>query len=143
MGPSGQIMSTGGTEQPKQISQVASLDISYDLASWFTLGAKYAWREGQVSLSRSSNVFVSSAANLYALRADIRLGDNWDVMGEGRLLQSSVIHDRNVGYMTALYRHFGKDLKLGVGYNFTDYSTDLTDQSYTTHGIFVNMLAMY
>ena len=143
MGPSGQIMSTGGTEQPKQISQVVSLDISYDLTNWFTLGGKYAWREGQVSLTRASDVFVDSGANLYALRGDIRFARNWDFLGEARMLQSSVARDRNLGFLAALYRHLGKDLKIGVGYNFTDYSTDLTDQSYTTRGIFMNMLAMY
>ena len=143
LGPSGQIMSTGGTQQPRQISQIASIDASYDLTSWLTLGGKYAWRDGKVSLSRGSDIYVSSAASLYALRADLRFAHNWDLMGEARLLQSSIQHDRNIGYLAALYRQLGKDMKLGVGYNFTDYSTDLTDQSYTTHGVFVNMLAMY
>jgi hypothetical protein len=29
-------------------------------------------------------------------------------------------------------------MKIGVGYNFTDFSDDLTDLSYNHHGFFLN-----
>jgi hypothetical protein len=34
-------------------------------------------------------------------------------------------------------------VKLGVGYNFTSYSDNLTDLSYRSHGWFINMLTVY
>ena len=34
----------------------------------------------------------------------------------------------------------GQHLKLGVGYNFTDFSDDLTDLSYDHQGAFVNLI---
>ena len=32
--------------------------------------------------------------------------------------------------LVALYRHLGKYIKLGVGYNFSDFSDDLTQLDY-------------
>lgn len=142
MGPLGQIMNNSGIEQPKQVSRVASIDVSYDLANWLTLGAKYARREGRVSITRDSDTFVNSAAQLYALRADVQLARDWDLLVEGRRLTTSLNRDNRDGILIAGYRRFGQ-IKLGVGYNFTDYSADLTDQSYTTKGIFVNLLAAF
>src|SRR4029077_18757556 len=41
----------------------------------------------------------------------------------------------------AIYRHIGKNLKAGVGYNFTDFSDDLTDLKYNHKGVFLNLIA--
>jgi hypothetical protein len=32
---------------------------------------------------------------------------------------------------------------VGVGYNFTDFSDDLTDLSYRSRGVFVNLLGKF
>jgi hypothetical protein len=143
LGPEGQIMTTGGVEQPKQVSQVISLDVSYDLADWLSLGGKYACRQGRVSITRASDTFVNSAASLYVLRADFHVLPHWDALVEGRLLTTSISHDDRKGVLLALYRELGSGMKLGAGYNFTDYSADLTDQSYSTKGFFVNLLAAF
>lgn len=143
LGPAGQIMATGGVEQPKQVSQVISTDISYDPAGWLTLGGKFAWRQGRVSIARASDKFVDSAASLIALRGDVRIARHWDVLVEGRQLSSSLLHDNRKGILVAAYRKLGSVVKVGLGYNFTDYSADLTDQSYTSRGLFVNLLAAF
>ena len=39
-----------------------------------------------------------------------------------------------------LYRYFGEHLKAGVGYNFTDFSSDLTDLDYDHQGWFFNII---
>jgi hypothetical protein len=41
------------------------------------------------------------------------------------------------------YRHFGQNLKIGVGYNFTNYSDSLTDVSYKSHGFFLNTVGKF
>lgn len=143
LGPAGQIMSGGGIEQPKQVSQVISIDASYDLTGWLTLGGKYAWRQGRVSITRASDTFVDSAASLYAARADIRFARSWEALVEGRDLTASLTHDNRLGILVAIYRQIGHKMKLGAGYNFADYSSDLTDQSYSAKGFFVNLLAAF
>ena len=128
---------------PRWSRSVISLDVNYDLTSWLTIGGKYAWRNGSVSLTRASHIFIDSAADLYVLSSDVHFGPDWDGLLEGRILETSLSHDSRKGFLAAVYRHLGQGLKLGVGYNFTNYSTDLTDQSYSTRGIFVNMLAVF
>ena len=41
------------------------------------------------------------------------------------------------------YRYFGDNFKAGIGYNFTDFSEDLTDLSYDHHGIFFNVIGTF
>jgi hypothetical protein len=41
--------------------------------------------------------------------------------------------------LVAISRYLNKHLKVGVGYNFTDFSDDLTDLSYDSRGVFVSM----
>ena len=48
--------------------------------------------------------------------------------------------DRRGGFLTAVYRHIGNHMKAGVGYNFTDFSDDLTDLSYDSQGVFINVI---
>jgi hypothetical protein len=42
--------------------------------------------------------------------------------------------------LVAVYRHMAEGVKAGVGYNFTNYSDDLTNLSYRSRGWFFNML---
>jgi len=50
------------------------------------------------------------------------------------------INQRRRGTLAAIYHHIGKNLKAGVGYNFTDFSDELTDLKYNHRGIFVNLI---
>ncbi len=34
----------------------------------------------------------------------------------------------------------GKHVKLGAGYNFTDFSDDLPDLDYNSQGLFINLI---
>ena len=47
------------------------------------------------------------------------------------------------GLLAAAYRHVGLHVKIGVGYNFTDFSDDLTDLSYRSRGPFLNVLSTF
>jgi hypothetical protein len=51
--------------------------------------------------------------------------------------------DSRSGMLAALYRHLGAHVKLGAGYNFTDFSDDLTDLSFRSRGPFVNILSVF
>ncbi|MGH0035492.1 MAG: OmpA family protein [Myxococcota bacterium] len=123
-----------------QRSHVASIDVSYDLTRWLTLGAKYAFRRGEVSLDREDEKFFDNDAHLYILRGDVRFLRHWETSLEGRLLDLPDLDETRGGALVTLYRYLGKNLKLGVGYNFTDFSDDLTDYDYGHHGWFLNIV---
>ena len=122
-----------------QKSHVAAVDITYDITSAFTLGAKYAYRLGQISLDRVDPEFFDNNANLYVLRGDYRFRDNWEVLVEGRMLDMPDLNESRAGALAAVSRYFGDHVKVGLGYNFTDFSDDLTDLSYDHQGVFLNV----
>ena len=143
LGPAGQVTGSGQIESPKQVSKIASIDVNYDLSKHLTIGAKYGFREGKVSLGRNSDTFVGSNAHLGIIRADYHVNKAWDLMAEGRALWVTAADDKRLGALGAIYRHVGNNVKVGVGYSFSDFSDDLTDQSYTSHGPFLNILGKF
>lgn len=143
MGPIGQITQGGQTASPKQKSRIFSIDGNFDLTDTLTIGAKYALRQGSVSLGRESDTYVSSNTQLAVLRADWRLVKNWDALIEGHRLTNDQAGDRRWGGVAALYRHLTRNVKIGAGYSFSDFSSDLGDQSYTSEGFFINLLGKF
>jgi hypothetical protein len=123
-----------------QKSHVASIDVGYDITGNWTIGGKYAFRRGEVSLDRDDPDFFSNDAHLVILRNDVRLFEKWEASVEGRMLQMPDIDERRVGALVTIYRYLGEHLKVGVGYNFTDFSDDLTDLSYDHQGVFFNLI---
>jgi hypothetical protein len=123
-----------------QKSHILSFDVVYDLTARWTLGAKYAYRLGQVSLDRVDPQFFDSRAQLYIVRADWQFIRRWDASIEARRLDLIDAQDTRSGLLLALYRHVGDNVKAGIGYNFTDFSDNLTDLSYKSQGIFINVV---
>ena len=123
-----------------QKSHIAAIDVSYDLTSAWTVGGKYAYRLGQVSLDREQRDFFDNAAHLAVLRADWRFRKGWESLAELRMLDLPDAGERRSGALVGVYRYIGKHLKVGAGYNFTDFSDDLTDLSYDHQGAFVNLV---
>ncbi|APG61677.1 hypothetical protein LPB140_01185 [Sphingorhabdus lutea] len=143
LGPAGQVTGSGEIESPKQQSKIANIDVNYDLTNWLTIGGKYGYRSGKVSLSRDSDIFVKSDAHLGVIRADFHADDHWDISLEGRGLWVELADDKRFGALGTVYRKLGNNVKVGVGYSLSDFSDDLTDQSYTSHGPFINLLGKF
>jgi outer membrane protein OmpA-like peptidoglycan-associated protein len=136
-----QITSQNTAAEFIQKSHIAALDLTYDLTAKWSIGGKYAHRLGQISLDRAVREFFDSPANLGVLRLDWRFRTGWESMAEVRMLQLPNIDQRRRGALSAIYRYIGKNLKVGAGYNFTDFSDDLTDLKYNHRGVFVNFIA--
>jgi hypothetical protein len=95
---------------------------------------------GQVSIDRTNPNFFDNTAQLAILRADWRFLKNWESLGELRMLDFKDVRQRRSGALAAIYRYIGKHMKVGAGYNFTDFSDDLTDLGYDHQGVFVNFI---
>jgi flagellar motor protein MotB len=124
-----------------QKSHIFSVDMIYDLTPRWTLGGKYAYRLAQVSQDLENPEFFDSNASLYIVRADWHVVRHWDAVIEARLLDLPDAQDSKSGALLGLYRHMNDNIKLGGGYNFTEFSDDLTDLSYDSQGFFVNLVA--
>ncbi len=75
------------------------------------------------------------------IRSDYRFRKNWEVLVEARLLDMPDLNESRSGTLATVSRYLGDHLKIGLGYNFTDFSDDLTDLSFDHHGIFLNLTA--
>jgi hypothetical protein len=126
-----------------QKSHIFALDVSYDLTQRWTIGGKYAYRLGQVSTDRVNEEFFDSRASLYVLRVDWHFVHKWDALIEGRLLDLPDAQDRLSGALLGIYRHLGNHIKMGVGFNFSEFSDDLTQLDYKHKGLFVNVIGQF
>ena len=138
-----QVILSSSATQYIQKSQVLSADATYDISQSWAIGGKYAHRFGELSLEREDPQFFNSDASLYIVRADWHFTHHWDAMLEGRVLDLPDAGDRRSGLLFAVYRHFDTHLKLGIGYNFTDFSDDLTDLDYDSQGLFINAIGKF
>jgi hypothetical protein len=123
-----------------QKSHIGALDVMYDLTARWTVGGKYAYRFGQLALDRTNPDFFTSRAHLYVLRADWHFIFKWDALIELRQLELPDAKDRRSGVLAGLYYHFGEHIKIGGGYNFSDFSDDLTQLDYRNQGVFINLI---
>jgi flagellar motor protein MotB len=123
-----------------QKSHIAALDLTYDLTAVWSIGGKYAYRLGQVSLDREQPAFFDNPAQLAVLRVDWRFLKGWESLVEGRMLDLPDVNQRRGGALVGAYRYLNKNVKVGAGYNFTNFSDDLTDLSYKHQGVFVNVI---
>ncbi|HSA77460.1 MAG TPA: flagellar motor protein MotB, partial [Nitrospirota bacterium] len=126
-----------------QKSHILSLDAMYDLTRQWSIGGKYAYRLGEISESLNSPEFFDSKASLYIVRADWHFIDLWDAMFEARLLDLPDAHDKKSGILAAIYRQMGRNIKAGVGYNFSDFTDDLTQLNYKHQGLFINLVGEF
>ncbi len=138
-----QVSTAGESADFIQRSHIFAVDTMYDLTRQWTLGAKYAYRLGELSAEREDPEFFESRAHLLVLRADWHVVRNWDLLLEGRTLDLVDAEDTQSGLLFGVYRHVGNHLKLGVGYNFTDFSDDLTDLDYDSRGAFINLIGKF
>ena len=116
------------------------MDATYDLTQHWSIGGKFAYRLGSVAVDRSNPQFFDNTAELYIARADWRFMQEWEGTVEARMLRMPDLNELRSGALVALYRHLGKHVKAGIGYNFTNFSEDLTDMSFRQHGVFMNVV---
>ncbi len=137
-----QITASGSAEGLQQESHIISGDVIQDLNETFTLGAKYGYRRSEVAERTGADIFDSNA-HLGILRLDWHIVHKWDLISEARLLYTEQGDTTETGYLVEIDRHVGNNLKVGLGYEFGNVSSDIGDINYTAQGIFVNLTAKF
>lgn len=125
-----------------QRSHVLSLEGIYHPRHDWEFAAKLAWREGEVRMGRMQGQWADSSATFAALQARYGLVSDWHALGELRWLGVKDGGARS-GLLLGLDRDIGQHFRIGVGYNFTDFSDDLTDFDYRHRGWFLSIVGTY
>ena len=138
-----QVAYDGTLTSPWQQSHILSVDATYDLTPKFSVGAKYGMRIGQVLDRSPGSSWTDSQVHLGILRADLHIVNEWDAMLEARMLWSPTSQSSDFALVAAIYKQMGENFKLGVGYNFGEFSDDLADITHDNHGVFVNLIGKF
>ncbi len=67
----------------------------------------------------------------------------WESLAEYRWLRSDEAEDTRRGLLLGVDRQIGERLRLGIGYNFTEFDDDLTGLDGDGHGWFFNVVGMH
>ena len=138
-------MASGGQDisLADQRSHVLAIEGIYDLNQKWELGAKLAYKMGDTRLTRGNGPWFETGAHLAVARARYHMLKKWDALFEYRWLETEERDDDKQGALLGVYRHVGDHLKVGAGYNFTDFNDDLTDNDYDSNGWFFDITGKY
>ena len=131
----------GGADYDQK-SQILSFEGVYKLDQRWEFAGKLARREGEVRMGRGTGVWLDSATTFGAAQVRYDLRTKWHALAEYRWLDVDDGGSKQ-GVLLGVDRDLGKNFRIGVGYNFTDFSDDLTDFDYDHKGWFLNLVGTY
>lgn len=138
----GQLLDGTDETGPVQRSHVVSLDGSYDLDRFWTVNGKVGFRSAETATDRDAD-FSRNDAWLTVIGARYHLVHDWDVMMEMRQLSLVDAGTQERGALVAAFKQVNTHMQIGVGYNFSSFSDDLTDLTFDDQGVFLNLVAKY
>ncbi len=133
---------TASTGYYDQRSHIFSLEGVYHPLPRWEFAGKVATRLGQVRMGRQEGMWVNSGATFAAAQVRYGITTPWHVLGEYRWLSARNGGVRQ-GWLVGVERDITDNFRIGVGYNFTDFSDNLTNFDYTHRGWFLNITGRY
>ena len=120
-----------------------SVEGMYDLNKRWSVGPKLAWKRGEMRQNRDEGKWFRTRKQLAILRGRYHINRRWDGLAEYRILDVDEANDTRQGVLLSVDRHVNDNLKVGIGYNFTDFSDDLGNEDYQNRGWFINVVGKY
>lgn len=126
-----------------QSAHILATDIAYDLNRYFGLAEKLAFKRSSITTADDAQ----AAANTFlsANRINFHVTRKWDLALEYRILwQSASLDTLKHGALVEVDREIYEYVRLGLGYNFTDFSDDLRhSNNFRSQGPFVRMTGKF
>lgn len=131
----------GGADYDQR-TQILSFEGVYKHDQHWEFAGKLARREGEMRMGRGTGAWLDSATTFAAAQVRYELRTQWHALAEYRWLD---VRDGGTkqGFLVGVDRDLNKNFRLGVGYNFTEFSDDLTDFDYDHKGWFLNLTGRY
>ncbi|MDH3620168.1 MAG: hypothetical protein OER91_04710 [Gammaproteobacteria bacterium] len=131
------------TLRPDERSHLVAVEGIYDLQNRWELAAKIAIRQGERRSFRDEGSWDDFGLRMISTRARYALTRKWDALAEYRWLSDIDGKEDRHGALLTLYRHVNDHMKVGVGFNFTDFSDELRSDDYNSNGWFIDIVGMY
>lgn len=125
-----------------QRSQIVSLEGIWKPGIQWEFAGKLMRREGELRMGRMTGAWADSAATFIAAQLRWEFADQWHSLAEYRHLGVKDGGNRQ-GFLVGIDRDVGRNFRVGAGYNFTDFSDDLTNFDYDHKGWFLNLAGTY
>lgn len=126
-----------------QRSNILSLEGIYRLNRQWELAGKLAHRAGEARLARAFGPWFDTTADFAAVQTRYNLHSKWDALAEYRWLSVDENDSDRSGWLVGVDRHLGDNFRVGLGYNFTSFSDNLTVLDYDQKGWFLNVTGTY
>lgn len=120
----------------KTRANILGLETIYDYDTENQIVTKLAAKQSEEWVA-SFDGSTTSRTWLGILRLNHKILLDYELALEYRVLGQSLAKDYKQGTLVELSRYFGNYLKIGVGYNFTDFTDDLAHEDYSTYGWFI------
>lgn len=132
--PEGQIDSAN---IDRDSAHVISIEGIYDLNDKWQVSEKFAARISEEKVEGFD--FTRTHTWLMIHRLNYKIDRDWSLGGEYRLLTQKEAKDSKRGILVEAARRIGEYAQLGLGYNFTGFSDDLTEFNYNAQGPFIRL----
>ncbi len=121
---------------------VITLETAIQLTPRLEWLAKYAHRDQEERIGGGAT--AESSLLLVVQRLNFEFYKRWAVGGEFRILRESDGNDQRSGWLGEVSYRLQKHVRLGVGYNFTDFSDDEFSQNdYSVRGWYFRIQGLY
>ena len=128
------------TERPGQRVGILAFEALRSLGSDWEFGTKVAIKEGRLQASRESGAWHDYGVALGIVRLQRHVIRKWEAVGEYRYLRDRHADTNRHGALIGAYRQLGDHAKIGVGFNFTEFSDDIRDAQYNHRGWFIDLV---
>ncbi|GAD50916.1 hypothetical protein NT2_13_00020 [Caenibius tardaugens NBRC 16725] len=122
-----------------QRSKIFSMEGIYHADRRWEFAGKLMRREGEVRFGRREGQWADSGATFGAAQLRYGLLGKWHGLAEYRLLAIDKGGVRQ-GALVGIDYDLTDNMRVGVGFNFTDFSDDLTNFDYNHKGLFLNVV---
>ena len=121
---------------------VYSIEGAYDIMKRIQLVGKFAYRDMDEKVGYRD--WTESDTYLSIGRVNVHVLTDWDLACEYRSLVNDQGEDSKSGWLLEVDREIGQYTRIGVGYNFTDYDDDLSnDDDWDSEGWFLRVTGKY
>ncbi|MBI5309225.1 MAG: hypothetical protein HZB37_13080, partial [Planctomycetes bacterium] len=101
-------------------SDIYALETAYDLSKTLQLVEKYAFKDMKETISGYDE--TDNQVALWINRINYNVFKQWYAGVEHRILRQTLGQDKKSGFLAEVMHKANRNVHLGVGYNFTDFS---------------------